>query len=96
MQYFISRAGAGQEQGRSRARAGQEQGESRAGVFYLYFLPIFAPMQYFMSRVGAGQEQGRSRAGPGQEEGRSRVRAGQEQEQEPNHSPNTKFHPNWA
>ena len=34
--------------------------------------------------------------GEGQEQGRSRVIPGQEQEQEPNHSSNTKFHPNWA
>ena len=91
-------AGAGQEQGRSLEGAGQEQRRSRAGTFYLFFLPISAPMQYFMgrSRAGAGQVQGRSRAGAGQEQSESRAGAGQEQEQEPNISPHTKFQPNWV
>ena len=75
--------GLGQEHGRS----GQDSGNNRAGAFYLYFLALSAPMEYFKgrSRVGAEQERERSKAG---------ARAGQEQE--PNHNPNTKFHPNWA
>ena len=79
--------------GQEHLSCGQEQCKSRTGSLYLYLLPVSAPMQYFLGRSRAGQEQGRSGARAGQEQGRSKAGARVEQEQEPNYSPNAKFHP---
>ena len=93
-----SRAGAkaGQEHGRS----GQEQCKSRIthSLSFASISPhaIFCGQKQSRSRAGAGSDQGRKRVGAEQEQGRSKAGARAGQEQEPNYSSNTKFHPCFA
>ena len=77
------------------AGAAQEQDRSTLSLSFASISPhaIFHGQKQSRSRAGARQDQGRSRVEAEQEQGRSKAGARAGKEQEPNYSPNTKFHP---